>query len=258
MPTRLALEDYLGAIGAGVEEMLDAHARAGPAARVPTCPAWTADQLLAHQAMVHRWAAGNVRGSGAGVPITQTRILAEVADLRGYLREGAGALLAAIAGADDDLRAMVFLNDAPPPRLFWARRQAHETTIHAVDARAAALGRAPTAAEVEIPTDLALDGIDELLRGFHTRGRRTSPLFDGTDVAFAVLPTDAAASWRVRVHDGPLVVEDVDDVVAPAEPGLTGTAVQLYLGLWNRGTQIVETGGLGLLDRWRDVRVRWS
>ncbi|WP_207632206.1 hypothetical protein [Occultella kanbiaonis] len=93
----------------------------------------------------------------------------------------------------------------------------------------------PTAAEVEIPPDLALDGIDELLRGFHTRGRRTSPLFDGTDVTFTVRP-----------------------VAGPAEPALTGTAVQLYLGLWNRGTQIIETGGLGLLDRWRDVRVRWS
>ncbi|CAM3658617.1 maleylpyruvate isomerase family mycothiol-dependent enzyme [Occultella aeris] len=255
MPMRLALEDYLGAIGMGVAEMLDAHARAGATARVPTCPAWTADQLLAHQSMVHRWAAGNVSGSGSGVPITQTRILAEVADLRGYLREGADALLAAIVGADDDLRAMVFLKDAPPPRLFWARRQAHETTIHAVDARAAALGRVPTDAEVGIPTDLALDGIDELLRGFHTRGRRTSPLFDGTDFTFTVRPTDAAASWTVQVRDGPLVLEDV---AGPVEPALTGTAVQLYLGLWNRGTQIVEAGGLGLLERWRDVRVRWS
>jgi uncharacterized protein (TIGR03083 family) len=256
MPTRLALEDYLGAIGAGVEKMLEAHARAGAAARVPTCPAWTADQLLAHQAMVHRWAAGNVRGSGSGVPITQTRILAEVGDLPRYLREGAEALLAALTLADDGLRAMVFLNDAPAPRLFWARRQAHETTIHAVDARGAALGRAPTAAEVEIPMDLALDGIDELLRGFHTRGRRTSPLFDGADFAFAVRPTDAAVSWTVQVRDGPLVIDDI--APAPVEPALTGTAVQLYLGLWNRGAELVETGGLGLLGRWRDVRVRWS
>ena len=32
-----------------------------------------------------------------------------------------------------DLEAFVFLNDAPAPRQFWARRQCHETTIHAVD-----------------------------------------------------------------------------------------------------------------------------
>ena len=66
---------------------------------------------------------------------------------------------------------MVFLKDAPPPRRFWARRQAHETTIHSVDAVAAALGRWPTASDVTIDPVLAADGIDELLTGFITRGK---------------------------------------------------------------------------------------
>ena len=46
-------------------------------------------------------------------------------------------------GAPDDVEALVFLNDAPAPREFWARRQCHETTMHAVDALAASLGRPP-------------------------------------------------------------------------------------------------------------------
>jgi len=252
--TTLTLDAHAGAIRSGVDRMLAAHAEAGGAARVPTCPAWTADQLLAHQAMVHRWAAVNLRGEGQRPPLTQTRILAEVADLRGYLREGCDALLAALGKAPEDLRAMVFLNDAPPPRRFWARRQAHETTIHSVDAVAAALGRLPRADEVDIATELAVDGIDELLRGFLTRGARTTPVFAGEEFTFAVRPTDADVSWFVQVRDGPLAL----DGAGPADVVLTGTAVQLYLGLWNRGAQIAETGERDILSRWRRVRVRWG
>jgi len=39
----------------------------------------------------------------------------------------------------------------------------------------------------------------------------------------------------------------------------TGTAAQIYLGLWNRGTEITSAGRTDVLDRWHRVqRVRWS
>jgi hypothetical protein len=39
---------------------------------------------------------------------------------------------------------------------------------------------------------------------------------------------------------------------------LTGTAAELYLGLWNRGDEIAVTGADGLLGLWRErVRVSW-
>ncbi len=72
---------------------------------------------------------------------------------------------------------MTFLKDAPAPREFWARRQAHETTIHMVDAQSALLGRVPSTDEAGISSAFAADGLDELLRGFFTRGK--SKLFDG-------------------------------------------------------------------------------
>ena len=38
-----------------------------------------------------------------------------------------------------------------------------------------------------------------------------------------------------------------------------GTAAQVYLGLWNRGTEITSAGRTDVLDRWHRVqRVRWS
>lgn len=149
----------------------------------------------------------------------------------------------------------MFLNDAPPPRHFWARRQAHETTIHAVDALAAALGRLPTAAEAGIDHDVAVDGIDELVTGFFTRGR--SRLAGEAPVSIAVAPTDAERGWTLAVADDRLATERVRRAAADAV--LTGTAAQLYLGLWNRGDEITGSGRPGLLARWREVqRVRWA
>jgi hypothetical protein len=43
-----------------------------------------------------------------------------------------------------------------------------------------------------------------------------------------------------------------------ADTVLTGTAAQLYLGLWNRGDEIVATGRDGFVERWHEVqRIRW-
>ena len=61
----------------------------------------------------------------------------DAADPLDWLGDGAIDLVTALVRAPDDLEAPVFLHDAPAPREFWARRQCHETTIHAVDALAA-------------------------------------------------------------------------------------------------------------------------
>ena len=94
---------------------------------------------------------------------------------------------------------MTFLNDAPGRASSGPRRQAHETTIHMVDALAAKLGRPPTADEAGIDPSLAVDGIDELVRGFFTRGR--SKLYDGTEYTVAVRPADAERRWVLRVAE---------------------------------------------------------
>jgi hypothetical protein len=154
---------------------------------------------------------------------------------------------------------MTFLKDAPAPRDFWARRQAHETTIHMVDALAAKLGRAPTAVESGIERGLAVDGIDELVRGFFTRGR--SKLYDGEEYTLAVAPSDASRRWVLRVAERLTVDpgDGSDDGAAPAAT-ITGSAVDLYLALWNRGGEVAVAGGRSdALDRWRSTqRVTWS
>ena len=258
MPTSVSIDEHLAGIETAGERLLEVALTAGLQARVPTCPAWTVDALVAHQVMVHRWATAHVRGDDPAEVPNQTELRRTVADLPTYYQDGLGGLLAALRAAPDDLEAMTFLKDAPPPRRFWARRQCHETTIHMVDALAAAKGGLPTIDEAAVDNALAVDGIDELLRGFFTRGK--SKLYDGEAFAVAVVPTDADRRWLLHV-DERLTVEPGDP--PPEGDGaaatISGSAPALYLALWNRGDEVEVTGRSELLDHWRATqRVTWS
>src|SRR3954451_1224139 len=168
VPASLPLERYIDLILTSGLRMVAAVESAGFEAEVITCPTWDGRALLAHQTMVHRWAAANLRGEDASAVPDQTEIRESIDDLGGYFRDGLDELLTALGEAPDDLQALVFLTDAPSAKQFWARRQAHENTIHMVDALSAERGRVPSAAETGIESDVALDGIDELLCGFFT------------------------------------------------------------------------------------------
>jgi uncharacterized protein (TIGR03083 family) len=254
MTASLAFERYVDLLAASATRMLKSVADAGFDAEVVTCPTWDGRALIAHQAMVHRWATAHLRGDDPAAVPNQTTIRESIDDLGGYFGEGLEGLVAALRDAPDDVTAMVFLNDAPPPKLFWARRQAHENTIHMVDAVSARLGRVPTTAEAGVEGEVAVDGIDELLCGFYTRGR--SKLFDGTEYDVTVAPTDADRRWTLHVAERMTATTD-----ASGEPPvrIAGPADAIYLALWNRGDEVEVTGDDRLLDRWRAAqRVRWG
>jgi len=254
MSASLAFEQYLDLVSTSAARMIKTVEDAGFDAEVVTCPTWDGRALIAHQAMVHRWAAANLRGEDASAVPNQTEIRESVDDLGSYFRAGLDDLVTALSEAADDVKALVFLNDAPPPRLFWARRQAHENTIHMVDAMSADLGRVPTAAEASIDTSVAVDGIDELLCGFFTRGK--SRLFDTVEYDVGVVPTDSDRRWTVHVAER---MTAVAASAGDAHVRITGPADAIYLALWNRGDEVEVDGDDGLLDRWHAAqRVRWS
>lgn len=244
----------MSAIDGAGSRLAELAMAAGDEAEVPTCPAWDVRALLAHQAMVHRWATAHVTNGDLSALPTQTEIRRSVVDLHGYYADGLSRLLDALHSAPADLDAMTFLNDAPAPREFWARRQAHETTVHMVDAMAAALGRVPTTEEASIEQDLAIDGIDELLAGFFTRGQ--SKLFDGERFTMLVATDDADSKWYVDV------AEKLSIEASPERPPrltVGGTAAAVYLGLWNRGDELTVTGDESVIDRWRVTQtIRWG
>ncbi len=242
--------EHLEAIRESLASFVADARKAGLEAAVPTAPEWDVRELLAHQGMVHRWATDAVLGRRVD-PETYRREGLDSPDPVLWLREGGLRLIKTLEKAPVDLEAFVFLNNAPAPRQFWARRQCHETTIHSVDALAASLGRMPTADETWITQQIALDGIDELLLGFLTRKRAT--LRSDEPITFAVRPRDVRRSWLVRVSSDPPVVER--DVRGHADVVLKGTAEQLYLALWNRSDEIQVKG----YDLWRrTAHVTWA
>ncbi|MFD1212524.1 maleylpyruvate isomerase family mycothiol-dependent enzyme [Arthrobacter sp. GCM10027362] len=247
---------------------LDAGARqAGPEAPVPTCPGWTVRDLLVHEGMVHRWAATNVAGSAAAgmaadLTAGEAARLAEEAgyaavDLAGWIRDGAATLEGVLRAAPADVKATVFLKDAPAPREFWARRQAHETTIHAADALAAVLGRVPLAAETGIGAAQAVDGVDELLCGFLPRGQ--TRLRTDRPMLVHIRAGGTASAWNVRLGPEPPRTERAGAGPANADAVITAAPAALYLGLWNRGSELEVSGDAAVLELWRMLmRVSWS
>jgi uncharacterized protein (TIGR03083 family) len=257
----LDLSEFLEGIQQSLFEFVDQAQRAGLATSTLTAPDWTVGQLIAHQGMVHRWATALVRGERVDASALEAEGLASDEPIE-WLRLGGLTLIETIHDAPDDLAAPVFLNDAPAPKLFWARRQCHETTIHAVDALSAALGRFPTSEETGwITREVAVDGIDELLTGFLTRPKNR--LHTASPTTVSVRPTDMDHSWLVHLSEEPAVVErgtknhhrlrfwdrEQADVV------LEAPAATLYLALWNRSDE-VQADGFGF---WREnANVTWS
>ena len=252
----LPFDRCLDQIQSSAEALASRAAEAGMDTAVITCPEWSVADLVAHQGMVHRWAAAQLRLDETPVP-SHAEFLALVPpdQLLDWFADGVRELTETLRTVDPDVPALVFLEDAPRPAHFWARRQAHETAMHSIDALSGVLGRLPTAAEAGVELDLALDGIDELLTGFFPRGR--SRLADLAPLTLAVTPSDSQRAWTVRVD-----AERLTTIREP-RPGtdatFAGSAAQLYLGLWNRGAEITATGRPGLPDAWRKGQcVQWS
>lgn len=226
-------------------------------AAVPTCPGWTVADVVAHQSMVHRWATAVLRGQSfdqidAEALEVQAR---ESGDPLGWFDDGATGLLQAIVDLPDDAEVPFIWDSGDSGKRSWTRRQCHETTIHAIDAMSARLGRAPDAADTWIRTELAVDGIDEILRGF---GARPGKRFTVEQVvSFVVSPTDATTRWLVTLRPGEPAQVDLDPSSLPEQTdAMTGTATDLYLRLWNRSA--AEPTGAG--ERaWREaMKIRWS
>ena len=176
----MEISQHIAAIERDGELMAAAARRAGLGALVPSCAPWQVRDLLKHQGYVHRWAASFV-GQRLAEPaddLSEAEVLAAGPlddELLGWFTGGYRALAQTLRAADPAVQCWTFL-PAPSPLAFWARRQAHETAIHRIDAQLAAGAVTP------FPAEFAADGIDELIMGFF--GRRTAdPAGRAADVA---------------------------------------------------------------------------
>ncbi|KQX64139.1 maleylpyruvate isomerase family mycothiol-dependent enzyme [Streptomyces sp. Root1310] len=239
--------EFIHALDREGRSLAAAAAEAGPDAKVPTCPEWQVRDLLRHTGAVHRWATSFVAdGDPSFHPFDEPPELDGDA-LLDWFREGHLRLVDTLSCAPPDLRCWHFL-PAPSPLAFWARRQAHETAVHRVDAESAR-GRAPEEIARDIATGFAADGIDELLRGFHARAK--SRVRTDRPRVLRVRATDTAdAVWTVRLSAEPPVTERNGEADADCE--VSGPAAQLYLALWNRLPLPAVTGDAALATLWRE------
>lgn len=226
----------------------DAAERADADAPVPGCPGWLVRDLVIHLGRVHRWATAFVAEGGQrpvrlpGAPELDDQALVP------WLREGHGRLVGTLSAAPPDLSCWTFLPATSPPA-FWARRQAHETAVHRVDAESALGGPLSP-----VRPAFAADGIDELLRGFHGRGN--SPVRTESPRVLRIRPTDVpGTAWTVHLSDGPPRTERTAEVRGAVDCEYEGLAADLYLVLWNRlpVEAVRVTGDASLAQMWRDL-----
>ncbi|MCX5264128.1 maleylpyruvate isomerase family mycothiol-dependent enzyme [Streptomyces sp. NBC_00199] len=239
--------DFIEILDREGRALADAAAEAGPDAKVVTCPGWQVRDLLRHTGAVHRWATSFVAEGHTGFrPVEEPPELDDEA-LGDWFRAGHRRLVDTLSTASPDVRCWHFL-PGPTPLAFWARRQAHETAVHRVDAESAR-GRDLEETGREFTAEFAADGVDELLRGFHARDR--SRVRSEEPRALRVRATDTAdAVWSVRLSSQPPVTRRGAD--GPADCEVSGPAALLYLSLWNRLPLPAVTGDAALATLWRE------
>ncbi|MFJ3705735.1 MULTISPECIES: maleylpyruvate isomerase family mycothiol-dependent enzyme [unclassified Streptomyces] len=223
----MEIPEHMDVLAAEGLALASAAREAGTDALVPTCPDWRVRDLLRHTGMVHRWVTGMV--------VEESSTCHEAADeptldgeaLFERFAEGHRLLVEALRAAPAGLECWTVF-PARSPLAFWARRQAHETAIHRVDAESARGGT-----RTRIAAAHAEDGIDELLAGFHARDRSRVRTDSPRTLRIRAVDTDAV--WTVRLSAGPpLTVRGATGLDSSADCTLSGTAEQLYLALWNR------------------------
>lgn len=184
--------DLLEAEGRRFEAVASGAALDAP---VPNCPGWDLDRLVRHLGDVHRWAALIVRDRVQERIRRDFEAPADAHALLAWYVDGLGVLLDVLRAASPDDHFWSWA-PAPSPLAFWARRQAHETAIHRLDAEQAT--GAPTPFEMAAATD----GIDEWLLVVARRVR----VPDGDHRTLHLAAADADRAWLVELRDDGLVV----------------------------------------------------
>jgi uncharacterized protein (TIGR03083 family) len=214
-------EEYLGFVRERSDVLLSA-ARANLEVAVPSCPGWTVADLVAHIGGAWGWASAVVRSgerSEAPIPADDLGGTALIGWAEGRLEE----LLQTLENADPGANCWTF--GLPRTPVFWFRRQALETAVHAWDCTGASGEPSP------IDGELASDGIDEFLSVMVPRQvKQRANVWTGQ--SFHLHRTDGEGEWLV--HLGPDAEVSSEHAHGKGDVALRGTAASLYLWCLNR------------------------
>lgn len=199
-------------------------------APVPTCPGWSMADLVKHVGYVFAHKTTAMR-QGAEPQEWPPPGLAGEAPLA-LLDRSYAELWAELVSRRPEERTGTWYG--PDQSVgFWGRRMAQETVVHRIDAElAAGLPVAP------VPDDLALDGVDELLRVFLAFGVAewgsyfTDILAGSPGRTFELRSGDRA--WLVTTGPGKAEVQDCTSGTADADVTVTGPPAALLRWVWGR------------------------
>jgi uncharacterized protein (TIGR03083 family) len=220
--SRMDESRYLECLAADHGDLRDAAASVELTVPVPNCPGWTMGDLVFHVAEVYLHKVTVMR-TGEW-PRQWPPPGAEHEAPLPLLGRGYGQLIAEF-GAHRPTDAVPTWYDPDQTVAFWIRRMAQETVIHRIDAEQAA-GLPVTG----VPDDLAVDGVDEVLKRFlgydsEALGRLEGDHLASDDGQDTITVMAGQTAWTVRPSPRGVVVDDgaSDDprVVIQAAPDPT-------------------------------------
>lgn len=209
-------------------------------AEVPSCPGWSVADLAHHVGQVYLHKTLAIRDGVEPEPWPPGELIDEP-PLALLERAHDGLLAQFAAHRPTDPAGSWYTPDRTVG--FWIRRMAHETLVHRIDAELAARGPV-----TPVPAELAIDGIDELLRVFVAFSVvEWSDYFvdalSGSPGRTYLLRTPGAA-WRVRTGPGRFTVEDTGDAGDAGDAGderidhadvvISGPPTAVLRWVWNR------------------------
>jgi uncharacterized protein (TIGR03083 family) len=202
--------------------------------RVPWIPDWRARDLVGHLGTVHRWATAIVRANSTEPPPAEATQHPPAHGLLDWYADGLDGLVTVLRSTPPTAPAWHMSPAAEKVAASWVRRQAHELTVHRMD-----LENAAAVPHARVGTDLAEDGVDELLTVIVPRWSHAEPL-TSADATVAVTSIDTGRTWSVRVDRGRVTV--TPDRRGTEDAHLSGTATQLLLRLWGRPADVTVEG----------------
>ena len=235
-------DDYIATLKSDAAAFVDAARAVDFDAQVPSCPEWTARDLVRHMGGHHRWVRGNLdRTPEDGMqPVGDYEPAPEGAGVADWVAAGAAALADRLGEVGSEQRCWTWVPEQSTTG-FWARRTTNETAVHRWDLQ--------NTAGIPTPIDaaLAVDGIDEHLSIVRLGYLGGAPTGAGETVHLHA--TDAPGEWLVRLEaDGMHVTSEH----AKGAVAVRGPASDLLLVVHHRApaSTVDVFGDDQLLARW--------
>ncbi len=259
--TPLSPESYLSHLRSESARFREVLAGCDPEARVPSCPDWSAADLLWHLATVQRWWAEVVGARPERPQEVEPPRPASYDELLATFDGWSRDLVDALEGADPADEAWNWSDDHTVG--FILRRQAHEALVHRIDAELAA------GASSDVDPILATDGVHEVLAVMYGGCPPWGSWEPGEGIV-RLDTTDTGEQFWLRFGtftgtdpDSGTTYADEEDfhVVTPPEGDdepdvvVDGPAAALDLWLWKRGDdrEISVVGDQAVYARFRAV-----